>query len=285
MGTDCGRDPVRVDPAADAIMDSERRCGLSPGPGRTRRWLPLLTLASLTAIALVVCWTNSPSLKTIGLNYEWLRDAVASNLPVWVLIFMAAYAVLVTLSLPGAALLTMAGGLLLGWQVGSCATVISATIGATLVFLIARGSLETASIARLDDWLEKLRQGFRCHALSYLLFLRLVPVFPFVIVNLAAAILGVPLRTYVVGTFLGIIPATLAYSMVGAGLGSVIEAQNRSYHACLVQLPAGPVADCPYAIKVTDLVPNDLILGLVLLGIIALIPVALKKWRLRNAAA
>jgi uncharacterized membrane protein YdjX (TVP38/TMEM64 family) len=250
-----------------------------------RRWLPLLTLASLTVIALAACWSNSPSLKMIGLNYEWLRDAVASNLPVWVLIFMAAYAGLVTLSLPGASLLTMAGGLLLGWQIGACATVVSATIGATLVFLIARGSLETASLVRLGDWLEKLRHGFCANALSYLLFLRLVPVFPFVIVNLAAAVLGVPLRTYVVGTFFGIIPATVAYSMVGAGLGSAIEAQNRSYHACLAQAPAGGAADCPYAITAADLVPEELVLGLVLLGVIAIMPVALKKWRLRNATA
>jgi uncharacterized membrane protein YdjX (TVP38/TMEM64 family) len=256
-----------------------------PTDRRRSRWMPLLILATLTAVALTVCWFNSLSFKTIGLNYEWLRAAVASNLQVWVLIYVGAYVAMVALSLPGALLLTLTGGLLLGWHIGAPATVIGATAGATVVFLVARSSFGVAAATKLEGWLENLRQGFQDNALSYLLFLRLVPVFPFVVVNLAAAILGVPLRTYILGTFLGIIPASTAYSMIGAGLGSAIDVQNRSYHACLARMSGSGVTDCPYVLKIKDLVPNELILGLVLLGVVALVPVALKKWRLRNATA
>lgn len=256
-----------------------------PARSRLWRWLPLGVLAVLTIVATMICWQNSISFKSIGLNYEWLREGVAKNLLVSILIYTAAYTVFVALSLPGALVMTLAGSLVLGWRIGTVATVVGATAGATIVFVVARTSFGTAAAAKLDGWLEKLRQGFQANALSYLLFLRLVPAFPFVIVNLAAAVLGVQLRTYVIGTFLGIIPATTAYSMVGAGLGSAIEAQNRTYHACLARLPPNPLIDCPYNISIRDLIPNELIFGLVLLGIFALVPVALKKWRLRNAAA
>ena len=138
--------------------------------------------------------------------------------------------------------------------------------------------------SRVGPWLTRLREGFSENALSYLLFLRLVPAFPFVVVNLAAAVLGVPLRTYVLGTFLGIIPGTTAIAVAGAGLGSVIKAQNRSYHACVAAQSTDPGVTCPYRIDTSALLTKELILALVLLGIVALIPVALKKWRARDAA-
>ena len=101
--------------------------------------------------------------------------------------------------------------------------------------------------------------------------------------RVAAAVLNVPLRTYVIGTFLGIIPGTTAFSVAGSGLGSVIAAQNRNYHACVAKMPADPSLACPYTIDTSALVTKELILALALLGIVALIPVALKKWRARDA--
>jgi len=251
---------------------------------RCRQWLPLALLAAIACAVVAAGWHEVLSLKTIGLNYEALRKLISANLLAAIAIYFLSYLAVVALSLPGALVLTLAGGLLFGWKIAAPATVVAATAGATIIFLVARSSLGSVMASRVGPWLTRLREGFSENALSYLLFLRLVPAFPFVVVNLAAAVLGVPLRTYVLGTFLGIIPGTTAIAVAGAGLGSVIKAQNRSYHACLATHPVNPDVACPYRIDTSALLTKELILALVLLGIVALIPVALKKWRARDAA-
>lgn len=249
-----------------------------------RQWLPLAILAAAACVVFALGWHDLLTLKAVGLNYELLRKFIATHLPIAIALYTVAYAAVVALSLPSALVLTLAGGLLFGWKIATPATVIAATAGSTIVFLVARSSLGTVMASRVGPWITRLRKGFSEDALSYLLFLRLVPAFPFVVVNLAAAVLGVPLRTYVLGTFLGIIPGTTAIAVAGAGLGSVIKAQNRSYHACLAANPGNPDVACPYRIDTSALLTKELILALVVLGIVALIPVALKKWRARDAA-
>ena len=133
------------------------------------------------------------------------------------LAFVALYAAAVALSLPGGAVLTMAGGFLFGWLLGGIASILAATIGASIVFLIARSALGEFLAARAGPWLSRFRQGFQDDAFSYLLFLRLVPIFPFWLVNLAPGLLGVGFATYVATTFLGIIPGTFAFALAGSG--------------------------------------------------------------------
>ena len=146
---------------------------------------------------------------------------------------MAVYIVVVALSVPGGALLTITGGFLFGWLVGGLSTVIGATIGATIVFLIAKTSLGETLAAKAGPWMAKLSEGFRNDAMNYLLFLRLVPAFPFWLINLAPALLNVPLSTFVIATFIGIIPGTFAFAFLGAGLDSIIDKQREAYQACL----------------------------------------------------
>ncbi len=249
-----------------------------------RRFLPLIILAAVMALAFVMGWHKYLSFKTIGLHYEALRGFIGNHLVLALLIYMAAYIVVVALSLPGGLVMTLSGGLLFGWRLGAPATVIGATIGATVIFLVARTSFGENLAAKAGPWVGKLRDGFKENALSYLLFLRLVPAFPFVVVNLAPALLGVPLRTYVLGTFFGIIPGTTAYSFAGAGLGSVVEAQNQVYNACLAaRAPGSPM--CDYKIDTSQLVTKELVIAFALLGVVALIPVALKKWNRHHATA
>jgi|LNFM01.1.fsa_nt_gb uncharacterized membrane protein YdjX (TVP38/TMEM64 family) len=252
-------------------------------PSSMRRWLPLVALVAVAVLVVAMGWHKLLTLKNIGLNYEALRHFITHNLVAALAIYFALYVAVVALSLPGALILTLAGGLLFGWLISTATTVVAATIGATIVFLVARSSIGEGVASKVGPWLSRLSEGFRENALSYLLFLRLVPAFPFVIVNLAAAVLGVPLRSYMLGTFIGIIPGTAAFSVAGSGLGSVIKAQNRSYSACVAKMPGGEAA-CPYTIDTSALVTKELIVAFVLLGVVALIPVALKKWRARNAA-
>ncbi|MDX2258604.1 MAG: VTT domain-containing protein [Hyphomicrobiaceae bacterium] len=249
------------------------------------RWLPLLVIAGLMALTFAMGWHKLLSFKTIGLNYEALKAFISENLAVALATYVLAYIAVVALSLPGGLVMTLTGGLLFGWQIGAPATVVGATIGATIIFLVARSSFGESLAAKAGPWIGKLREGFKENALSYLLFLRLVPAFPFVVVNLAPALLGVPLGTYVVGTLVGIIPGTTAFSIAGSGLGSVVEAQNAAYNACLAKNPGAGDALCPYTIDTTKLVTTELVVAFAALGFVALIPVALKKWNNRHVAA
>jgi uncharacterized membrane protein YdjX (TVP38/TMEM64 family) len=254
----------------------------SAPPGGFKRWLPIIALAAIMALVFAMGWQKYLSFKTIGVNYDWLKTFIAEHFVAALLAYVAIYIVVVALSLPGGLIMTLSGGLLFGWQLGAAATVVAATLGATLLFLVAKTSFGESLAAKAGPWLASMRDGFKENALSYLLFLRLVPAFPFVAVNLAPALLGVPLKTYILATFFGIIPGTTAFSFAGAGLGSVVEAQNKIYQACLATNPANPDTACPYTIDTSALVTRELLIAFALLGVVALIPVALKYFRGRH---
>ena len=128
----------------------------------------------------------------------------------------------VLLSLPGGAVMTIAGGFVFGAAWTTAYVVVSATVGATGLFLVAKTALGDPLRARAGPFIQRVEKGFRANALSYLLVLRLIPLFPFWLVNLAPAFLGVPLRVYVVATFFGIMPGTAVYAWVGGGLGQLL---------------------------------------------------------------
>ena len=140
---------------------------------------------------------------------------------------------MVALSVPVGFYLTVIGGILFGAVLGGLAALVGATIGAICIFLIARSAMGEHLVRRAGPLAEKLAQGFRADAFSYLLFLRLVPIFPFWLVNLVPALCGVSVATFAAATALGIIPATFAFAFVGAGLDSVIAAQQAAYRACV----------------------------------------------------
>lgn len=139
------------------------------------------------------------------------------------LIYILIYIIVATFSLPGAAFLSITGGFLFGLLGGTIYVVVGASIGATFLFLLARFVMADTAKEKAGPWLKKMQRGFQKNALNYLLVLRLIPLFPFFVVNLAAAVLGVPLRTYVLATFFGIIPGAFVYVSVGTGLWSIFD--------------------------------------------------------------
>ena len=189
--------------------------------------------------------------------------------------FMGAYIAAVSLSFPGAVLLTVVSGFLFGWKVGGIATVISATIGSGIVFQVTKFSVGDAIAGKAGPLLCKLKDGFAHNAFHYLIFLRLVPVFPFWLVNIASACGQVKLRTFLVATFLGILPGTFTFAYLGQGLDSIITAQKASYQACLA---AAQTIPCKLELSLSALVTKELLIGLTCLGLIALIPIVHKKW-------
>ena len=224
-----------------------------------KRLLPLglLLLAILAAFGLGL--DDYISFEQLERNRAQLLALVDRHPVLAPLAFMLVYAAVIALSVPGGAILTVAGGFLFGVGAGTCYVVIAATAGATVVFLIAKTALGDSLRQKAGPAMRRMEAGFRDNALNYLLFLRLVPLFPFWLVNLVPAFLGVPLRTYVVATCIGIIPGSLVYASVGNGLGAVFE--------------AGGTPDLGIIFR------PQIMLPIVGLAILAILPVAYKKFK------
>ncbi len=187
-----------------------------------RRFIPLLVLLSGFALLMYFDIARFISLDALAEHRQWLLDRVAAAPWQAAGLYISAYILVVAFSLPGGLVMTVSGGLLFGAVAGGIYAVIGATIGATLVFLAAKTSLGDWLLQKAGPKMEVMRRGFEQDAFSYLLVLRLIPVFPFFVVNLVPAFLGVSLRVYVLATWLGIMPATFIYALAGAGFGSVL---------------------------------------------------------------
>jgi uncharacterized membrane protein YdjX (TVP38/TMEM64 family) len=246
-----------------------------------RRFAPLLVIVLLAGLIFAMGWHRELTLENLIKHRVALSAFVDAQFIAAIAGFVALYITVVALSLPGATFLTIAGGVLFGVMIGGLATLVGATIGATIIFLIAKSAVGEYLVRRAGPRLAKIAAGFRKDAFHYLLFLRLVPLFPFFLVNLAPAVVGVPLRTFLAATALGIVPATFAFAFVGAGLDSALGAQQAAYSRCL----ASGRADCRLSFDLGMLATPKLIAAFVALGVIALIPVAVKKWRAHQRCA
>jgi uncharacterized membrane protein YdjX (TVP38/TMEM64 family) len=248
------------------------------------RLVPLGMILAIMVVVLAMGWHRQLSMETFVRHRAAIEAWVIANHALAILAFMAAYAAAVALSFPGAALLTIGGGMLFGTLIGGLAAVAAATLGATAIFLLAKyafgGVTGCRWARRAGPFGEKLAAGFRKDAFCYLVFLRLVPLFPFWLVNLVPAPAGVGLVPFVAATALGIVPATFAFAFFGAGLDSAIAAQENVYRACLAAQQAGCRFDFDFRTAATP----ELIGGLVALGLIALISPAVKWYRSSRAA-
>jgi uncharacterized membrane protein YdjX (TVP38/TMEM64 family) len=242
------------------------------------RLVPLGVVLALMAFAVAMGWHRQLSLETLARHRSAIEALVSAHWVVAIFAFIAVYAAAVALSFPGAALLTIGGGMLFGTLAGGLSAVAAATIGATAIFLITKFACGCVAgcgwVRRAGPLGEKLAAGFRKNAFWYLVFLRLVPLFPFWLVNLVPAPAGVGLVPFIAATALGIIPATFAYAFFGAGLNSAIAAQDAVYEACVAAREEG----CHFDFNLQAAATPELIGGLVILGLIALIPPAVKRY-------
>ena len=192
---------------------------------RFKRYLPLLILIVAVVAVFASGVTRYLNLEALQANEAALRGFVAANLPLALIAFITVYALSTAVSLPGAVILTLAGGYLFGTWIGGVATVIGATLGAVLVFYAVRTSLGQTLRDRAEasgGRLKAVIDGVQAGAFGYILTLRLIPLAPFWLVNVAAALAHAPLRAYALATFLGIMPATFIYSGIGAGIGELL---------------------------------------------------------------
>ena len=227
------------------------------------RLIPLLILAAGLIAFFAFGLDNYLGFDALTRHRTAIDGWVMSNGALAAFVFLLGYAVMIAFSLPGGAVATIFGGFLFGTFAAGGLVVIGATLGATCLFLAARTGLGEPLRRRAGPGLKRMEAGFRENALSYLLVLRLVPLFPFWLVNLVPAFLGVKLRTYVIGTFFGIIPGTLVYASIGNGLGSVLD--------------QGRTPDLGIIFRVDILAP------LIGLAVLALIPVGYKWYQARKS--
>lgn len=192
---------------------------------KIKRFLPLVVLI----VAVIAIFASGVgrylNLEVLQTHETALRGFVDDNLILALLAFVGVYALATAVSFPGAVVLTLAGGYLFGTWIGGSATVVGATIGSILVFYVVQTSLGEALRAKAEadgGTLKKVIDGVRDGAFGYILTLRLIPVAPFWLVNVAAALANAPLKAYALATLFGIMPATFIYSGIGAGIGAVI---------------------------------------------------------------
>ena len=186
------------------------------------RYVPILLIAT-GAVAAFVLARDYLSFDALQANYESLIDWRDQNIVLAVLVFAAVYTISVAFSVPGAIWLTLIGGFLFGTVLGTITVVLAATLGALLIFLAAKTALGDTLRAKAGAWVARMEDGFREGEISYLLIMRLVPAVPFFIANLAPAFLGARTWTFVWTTIVGIVPGTLVFISIGAGLGEQLS--------------------------------------------------------------
>jgi uncharacterized membrane protein YdjX (TVP38/TMEM64 family) len=224
------------------------------------RWLPIAIVAVGLAAGYVAGLQDYLSLAALQKYEGALAAAVADRPGATAAAYLAIYVVAVAISFPGASLLTIAGGFLFGLAAGGALAWAGATIGATAIFLAARTSLGHLLAAHAGGRIERLRRGFQDDGFNYLLFLRLVPLFPFWVVNLSAGLLGMRLVPYVAATAIGILPGTFVFCYFGQGLRNALKSE-------------------------TPALSLELVIALTLLGLLALVPAVLRRMRRRAGRA
>ncbi len=197
------------------------------------------------------------SLTALKDNRDMLLSITEANYVSAVALFILVYIAVTGLSLPGAVILTLAGGFLFGSVFGTLFVNLGATTGATLAFLASRYLLRDWVEHKFGKWLGPVQQGFAQNAFSYLMTLRLIPLFPFFVVNLVSGLTRTNVTTYVVATALGIIPGSFVYAYAGRQLGTINSLK--------------------------DIASPRVIGAFMLLGLLALVPSLYKKWTGKQA--
>lgn len=234
--------------------------------GFLRRFLPVAIIAAGLGVGYALGLHRYLSLDFLAESRGFLRDYVSGHPVLSSAGFIALYALAVAFSFPAASVLTLFAGFLFGWLLGGVLVAVAATIGASALFLVARGALRGILSEKLGARVARMAKGFEDDAFGYLLVLRLAPIFPFWLVNIAPAFFDVRLKTYAMATFLGILPGTFAYAYLGYGLDSVLTAATEAGRE----------------IRLADLVTPQLTLAFAALAVVAAIPLLIRKLR-RNS--
>lgn len=247
-----------------------------------RRYAPLAAIAVALALFFGLRLDRYVSLELFIDSRAPLMALIDRHFAAALAAFAGLYAGLVAISAPGATLMTVAGGALFGLKYGLAGSVVGATLGACALFLAARSALGETLAARAGPKVLGLRDRFQDNAIGYLLFLRMSPLFPFWFVNLAAALAGVPLRTFFWTTALGVLPAGFVFTAAGASMDAIVVAALARRDACR---DAGGVV-CKLDLPLSAIVTPKIFGVLIGLSLLALAPIAARRvWASRKRVA
>ncbi len=220
------------------------------------RFLPISIILILTIIAISFGGLKIFSFENLKKYHEVLKDLLNDNKILFPISFILIYIVSTALSIPGAIFLTILAGFLFGKYLATIYVAIGATIGASIVFLAASTAIQDFFIKKAGSRFNKISMGFQKNAKCYLLFLRLIPLFPFWLVNVVPALFKIKFSTFLWTTFLGILPGTFIFAQAGASLLFIIEQDK-------------------FSLK--SIFSFEVILALILLAIFMLLPIIFKK--------
>ena len=237
----------------DASGNQDGRSGWS-----LRRLWPLLPIVLAVALFFAFDLQRYASLDGFRQHHAAWRAFVQDHYALALLAYLGIYTAIVLCAIPVGLWLTLIGGFLFGAEVAFPVAILSTTSAATVMFLVTRHALSSLMAARAGSWLARLEAGFRREQWSTMFFLRIVPVFPFFIVTIVPALIGVDLLCFVVATFFGLMPITLIFALTGASLGQVLDSG---------------------ALSLGSVLSPKLLAALVGLGAVAILPAVLRRLR------
>ncbi len=226
---------------------------------KLKKFIPLLIIVILMAVGYFSGFFKALNYETLRYHHVELTEYVNNNPLLTPLMFIGTYIVATALSIPGGIFLSILGGFLFRQPWCTLYVVIGATTGAALLFLAARTAFGTVLKEKAGPKLQKFEKGFHKNPSSYLLFLRLIPLFPFWLVNLAPAFFNVPLWTYVWTTFVGIAPGAFVSTQAGRGLNTIFETSD--------------------TFQFSSIFNAEINIALIGLAIISLLPIMIRKWK------
>ncbi|MEX3011298.1 TVP38/TMEM64 family protein [Hoeflea sp. TYP-13] len=245
-----------------AIEEDDNAKASTPS-GKTKRFAPIAVILAGLGLGYFFGLHEFLTFESLIQHRDALKMHVMDNIVMASAVYLGVYIAAVAFSFPAASWLTILGGFLFGWFLAGTLTAFAATIGASIIFLAARTALGDFLQKMAGPGVSKLAHSFEENAFGFLLVLRLAPVFPFFVINIAPALFNVPLRIYVAATFLGILPGTYAYAYLGQGLDSVILSAK----------------EAGQDVSLSDLVTAELTIAFAALAAVAAIPFIIKKVR------
>lgn len=229
-----------------------------------KKFIPFIVIIILTIIAYAFGLGDYFTFDMLKANRMKLL-AFTENYPILApLIFITIYTTAIALSLPGGALLSLFGGFLFPLPLSTLYVITGATIGASAIFLAAKTALQEFLRKKAAPFLQKMESGFNKNPVSYLLFLRFIPLFPFWLVNLAPAFFNVRFRTYLWTTIVGILPGSYVFTQAGAGLGAIFDSGE--------------------SFNLSTIFNTQIKIALIALAIFSLVPILIKKFRKKDAS-
>jgi uncharacterized membrane protein YdjX (TVP38/TMEM64 family) len=237
------------------------------------RYLPLALLLAAAAAVFGFGLHRVVSLETAIAHSEALDRLVDQNPFLAYAIYVAVYCAAIVFAVPGAVVFTAFGGFLFGWLGGALGGIIGATLGGTITVLIGSASVGASLQAAALPRFQRFAKGFREGAFGYIVFLRLIPLVPYIAINVASGIFRVPLKTFIAATALGIAPIAFCFGFIGSGLDRGLEQQLATFRACERATPGA----CRIEFDFMNFLSRELIIGVVIFTLLALLPIIFRK--------